>query len=43
MNGVSHVAIGVRDMDKSLKFYRDVLGLEVRFDASQPIGAMPRL
>jgi catechol 2,3-dioxygenase-like lactoylglutathione lyase family enzyme len=30
-------------MDKSLKFYRDVLGLEVRFDASQPIGAMPRL
>jgi catechol 2,3-dioxygenase-like lactoylglutathione lyase family enzyme len=43
MNGVSHVAIGVRDMEKSLKFYRDLLGLEVRFDATQPIGAMPRL
>ena len=43
MNGVSHVAIGVRDMDKSLKFYRDLLGLEVRFDATQPIGGMPQL
>ena len=43
MNGVPHVAIGVRDMEKSLKFYRDVLGLEVRLDATQPIGAMPRL
>jgi catechol 2,3-dioxygenase-like lactoylglutathione lyase family enzyme len=43
MNGVSHVAIGVRDMEKSLKFYRDVLGLEVFADETQPIGAMPRL
>ncbi len=43
MNGVSHVAIGVRDMDRSLKFYRDLLGLEVRFDAMQPTGGMPSL
>lgn len=43
MNGVSHVAIGVRDMDKSLKFYRDLLGLEVRFDGTQPTGGMPSL
>jgi catechol 2,3-dioxygenase-like lactoylglutathione lyase family enzyme len=43
MNGVSHVAIGVRDMDRSLKFYRDLLGLEVRFDGMQPIGGMPTL
>jgi catechol 2,3-dioxygenase-like lactoylglutathione lyase family enzyme len=43
MNGVSHVAIGVRDMERSLKFYRDLLGLEVRFDSVQPIGNMPTL
>jgi len=43
MNGVSHVAIGVRDMERSLKFYRDLLGLEVRFDSMQPIGNMPAL
>ncbi len=43
MNGISHVAIGVRDMDRSLKFYRDLLGLEVRFDGMQPIGGMPSL
>ena len=43
MNGVSHVAIGVRDMDRSVKFYRDLLGLEVKYDKTQPIGGMPRL
>src|SRR5580704_8912175 len=43
MNGVSHVAIGVRDMERSLKFYRDLLGLEVLYDAMQPIGGMPSL
>ena len=29
MRGISHIAIGVRDMEKSLPFYRDVLGLRV--------------
>ena len=43
MNGVSHVALGVRDMERSLRFYRDLLGLEVRFDANQAIGGMPEL
>jgi catechol 2,3-dioxygenase-like lactoylglutathione lyase family enzyme len=43
MNGVSHVAIGVREMERSLRFYRDLLGLEVRYDRTQPIGGMPRL
>ena len=43
MNGVSHVAIGVRSMERSLKFYRDLLGLEVRYDSMQPIGGMPSL
>lgn len=43
MNGVSHVAIGVRDMERSLRFYRDLLGLEVRYDNTQSIGGMPSL
>ena len=43
MNGISHVAIGVRDMERSLRFYRDLLGLEVRSDEMQPIGRMPTL
>ena len=36
--GVSHVAISVRDMDKSLPFYRDLLGLQVTLDAMEPVG-----
>lgn len=34
--GVSHIAVGVRDMDKSLAFYRDLLGFEVVRDEIQP-------
>ena len=30
--GVSHIAICVRDMDKSLAFYRDILGMKVDKD-----------
>ena len=30
--GMSHIAICVRDMDKSLGFYRDILGMEVTYD-----------
>ena len=33
--GVSHIAIGVRDMERSLRFYRDLLGFEVRRDEVQ--------
>ena len=29
---VSHIAICVRDMDKSLAFYRDILGMKVTYD-----------
>jgi catechol 2,3-dioxygenase-like lactoylglutathione lyase family enzyme len=43
MNAISHVAIGVRDMERSLRFYRDLLGLEVMSDQTQPIGNMPTL
>ena len=30
--GVSHIAICVRDVDKSLAFYRDILGMKVTQD-----------
>jgi len=33
MRSISHVAIGVSDIDRSLPFYRDVLGLRVTLDA----------
>ena len=33
--GVSHIAIGVRDMERSLAFYRDLLGFEVVRDEIQ--------
>jgi catechol 2,3-dioxygenase-like lactoylglutathione lyase family enzyme len=31
-NAVSHIAICTRDMEKSLAFYRDMLGMKVLFD-----------
>jgi catechol 2,3-dioxygenase-like lactoylglutathione lyase family enzyme len=37
--GVSHVAIGVTDMDAALAFYRDVLALEVTADWTQRLSA----
>ena len=30
--GISHVAIGVSDMDRALLFYRDLIGLRVTLD-----------
>jgi catechol 2,3-dioxygenase-like lactoylglutathione lyase family enzyme len=33
--GVSHIAVCVRDLDKSLAFYRDILGMRVDFDEVQ--------
>ena len=38
VRGVSHVAVGVRDMDAALPFYRDVLGLRVAFDGIEEFG-----
>jgi len=38
MKGISHVAIGVSDMGRSLLFYRDLLGLEVMLDAEEKVG-----
>ena len=34
--GVHHTAMSVKDMDKSLAFYRDLLGFEVLYDAGWP-------
>ena len=38
MKGISHLAIGVSDMNRSLPFYRDLLGLEVMLDAEEKVG-----
>jgi catechol 2,3-dioxygenase-like lactoylglutathione lyase family enzyme len=43
MRAVSHIAIGVRDMDKSLHFYRDLLGLRVTTDAMENVGGLKSL
>jgi len=46
IRAVSHVAIGVRDMDRALGFYRDALGLRVKLDTVEEIpgfrGALAR-
>jgi catechol 2,3-dioxygenase-like lactoylglutathione lyase family enzyme len=39
IRAVSHVAIGVRDMDRALRFYRDALGLRVKLDTVEEIPA----
>jgi len=33
--GVSHIAVCVRDLERSLAFYRDILGMQVDFDEVQ--------
>mgnify|MGYP001196259898 FL=1 len=33
--GVSHIAVCVRDLDRSLAFYRDILGMRVDLDEVQ--------
>jgi len=35
IHSVSHIAIGVRDMEKALAFYRDVLGMRVTLDTPE--------
>jgi len=42
MKGISHVAIGVSDMARSLPFYRDLLGLEVMLDTEEKVGTGSR-
>ena len=38
-SGVSHIAVCVRDLDESLKFYRDILGMTVVVDRVQDTGS----
>lgn len=42
---VSHIAICVRDVDASLRFYRDILGMTVDFDQIQDTtaGGLPSI
>jgi catechol 2,3-dioxygenase-like lactoylglutathione lyase family enzyme len=35
--GISHVAVGVSDMDRALAFYRDLIGLRVTLDTTERI------
>jgi catechol 2,3-dioxygenase-like lactoylglutathione lyase family enzyme len=39
IRAISHVAIGVRDMDRALRFYCDGLGLRVKLDTTEQIPA----
>ena len=38
--GVSHVALAVGDMERSLHFYRDLLGFRITHDVERPVGWM---
>ena len=40
IQNVSHIAVGVRDMDRSLPFYRDVLGLHVSLDTIEELPSL---
>ena len=44
-SGISHIAICVRDLDKSLEFYRDILGMRVLADQIQDTstGGLPHV
>ena len=39
--GVSHIAMCVADLDRSLHFYRDLLGLNVRLHTTQEMARRP--
>lgn len=40
IKAASHIAIGVSDMDASLAFYRDMLGMHVSLDAIEELPAL---
>jgi catechol 2,3-dioxygenase-like lactoylglutathione lyase family enzyme len=39
--GVAHIAICVRDLEQSLHFYRDLLGMQVKLHTVQPMARRP--
>ncbi len=40
LQAISHVAVGVTDMERSLAFYRDVLGMHVSLDTEEELPAI---
>ena len=44
-SAISHIAICVADLDKSLEFYRDILGMRVEADRMQDTtsGGLPHV
>ena len=41
VRGVSHIAVCVADLEKSLEFYRDLLGLTVKMHSTQEMAQRP--
>jgi catechol 2,3-dioxygenase-like lactoylglutathione lyase family enzyme len=41
VKGIAHIAICVRDLEKSLHFYRDILGMKVHLHTTQTMGGRP--
>lgn len=39
INAISHIAVGVTDMEQSLGFFRDVLGMHVSLDTEEELPA----
>lgn len=39
--GLAHINLNVSDMERSVRFYRDLFGLEVLMDYEGPMGAHP--
>ena len=39
IDAISHIAVGVTDMDRSLGFYRDALGMHVSLDTEEELPA----
>ena len=37
VKGISHVAVGVSDMNRALEFYRDIIGLSVSLDTEEDV------
>ena len=37
VKGISHVAVGVSDMDRALTFYRDIIGLTTTLDTVEDV------
>ena len=41
VTAIAHIAHCVRDLDKSIHFYRDILGMKVTLHVSQPMANRP--